>query len=698
MLFSSYRSYSFIRGQNAPIDSNTLAERASRRLKAVEFQNAIKEQLKEREKSKRMEAEKRAMEERVQEERIHKQMAIEQERVAEEQRKQLEKIELERKRSQMMVDAIEKAKQAAQMEKARKKQNVVLNSTEEENRPPQTAHSLLENAVDDLIVLNHKDDGSDASILHENSVVDDKSLPATPVPAATTPSSTIDDGEKILIGSPIRMRKKAVQKQQVEEADADAKASSEPAKEAHGKGNDLEGIALVLQGIPPIVPMLNNDLATLNQNLSTMNNLQIAVMLAHQMHYFNPLAMNTMTPPALADRYTRSPPTTPQSFSVGAQSNLIPSPCNSYAERYPLASPDTAMADANSVVKQICKICDKKCKESGTPSSHEDSVSSATHDREFSHNSTRTRRDTGTETIDSDVSPPSTAPSKVDDDSSIRSLPSTPMSTSTVDAQTQTDGKADQLTCCCQQNHQCHHHHIYVKEFPGSCSPFHTKSGREKIQAIAMDIVANQKKQLLLGEHAVTAAMICTKPASNQLRIEAKEHKEPVKMRDRPKWGVNRPLNQYVKASERDPIYQRNRRKKYRKYASDEIDANTEMTRSLSPSTISTSTATANDTPMKRKPIDRISRNICTEILPIKTDVNGRVYLNFDEMSTTLSEDEVRKKLHSQHSNIERIMRRRRTSDDLLRDAMSADDANGNKVGRDCRSGRNNADVDLESA
>lgn len=194
------RSYSFIRGQNAPIDPNTLAERTTKRLKAIEFQNAIKEQLRERETIKRLEHERILLEERRQEDRVRKQMEAEQIRVEAEQRKHQDKIETEIKKQMAMKIAIEKARQEAELEKARRRRESHLN---------------LEN-----VATNECNDESNVSI----DVPKCEDAPESDnenghIGAIETPSPTMDiderhddDGEKILIGTPIKMKKKTIAK------------------------------------------------------------------------------------------------------------------------------------------------------------------------------------------------------------------------------------------------------------------------------------------------------------------------------------------------------------------------------------------------------------------------------------------------------------------------------------------------------
>lgn len=194
------RSYSFIRGQNAPIDANTLAERTTKRMKALEFQNAIKEQLKEREAIKRLEHERILLEERRQEDRVRKQMEAEQLRVEAEQRKQQDKIDSEIKKQKAMKMAIEKARQEAEIEKARRRRESHLN---------------IESAA------NERNDESNASFdapeygdavesIFENGRTAIEA--GTPSPTLHLGERVIDEGEKILIGTPIKMRKKTIAK------------------------------------------------------------------------------------------------------------------------------------------------------------------------------------------------------------------------------------------------------------------------------------------------------------------------------------------------------------------------------------------------------------------------------------------------------------------------------------------------------
>lgn len=177
-----------------------MAERTSKRLKALEFQNAIKEQLKEREAIRRLEQERILLEERRQEDRVRKQMEAEQLRVEAEQRRQQDKIESELKKQQAMKQAIEKARQEAELEKARRRREMHLNF--------ESTATERNDVNDESIDVPKRADTPE--VANENGRFD----------AVGTPSPTMDiggerlfdDGEKILIGTPIKMRKKTIAK------------------------------------------------------------------------------------------------------------------------------------------------------------------------------------------------------------------------------------------------------------------------------------------------------------------------------------------------------------------------------------------------------------------------------------------------------------------------------------------------------
>ncbi|XP_073968573.1 uncharacterized protein isoform X2 [Rhodnius prolixus] len=122
---------SYLRGQNTPIDPHSLAEREKKRQKALEQQNAIKQQLEEKERKKREEQERRLREERIEEERLRRHQELEIQRLEEEQRRAKEKEEKEERIAKAMREAIELAERTAREEKAKARRKHIS-----ERRPP----------------------------------------------------------------------------------------------------------------------------------------------------------------------------------------------------------------------------------------------------------------------------------------------------------------------------------------------------------------------------------------------------------------------------------------------------------------------------------------------------------------------------------------------------------------------------------
>lgn len=429
---------------------------------------------------------------------------------------------------------------------------------------------------------------------------------------------------------------------------------------------DADGIALILQTLPPIVPILGkNDLLNLNQNLSNLNNIQLAVMLAHQVQQLN----TTMT----------QMPTFPkQSTDTDA----------------PVAS--DAVTEKEKCVR--CNICGKRQKMKSIENAPTEveitkkDVATATEDIDDADDA----NDAGIKHIDIGTETETEIAASVANDESF--LLTTADSTASLnsqsnDASTQTDDKTIHECCFQCRYHQCHHHHVVLNGL----------STKER------------------GDELKTAI---NKSPNEAKTIELKELKEIQRLEDRPKWGVNRPQMQYVKASERDPNYVRNRKKGHKKRLPrmnasggenganifDPRDVFNAVSRSNSPtpSTITNGTVTLSTSPKRdsqsklkraRATPSSSKRNVCTEILPIKTDMNGRVYLNFREASVVMSEDEIRQNLKNRCNRMERIINRGRTIDDTFVTRNGSDGSSGGNESEISRkSQRNRSDVEIESA
>lgn len=111
----------YLLGQNAPIEPTIKAEREYRRLKALELQAAIVQQLEDRERQKREEKERQIREEKEEEERFRKQQELERKRIEDERRISEEKQKREQKRAEALRLALERAEQLAKIDKENKK-------------------------------------------------------------------------------------------------------------------------------------------------------------------------------------------------------------------------------------------------------------------------------------------------------------------------------------------------------------------------------------------------------------------------------------------------------------------------------------------------------------------------------------------------------------------------------------------------
>lgn len=618
------RSYSFIRGQNVPIDASTLAERATKRMKALELQNAIKEQLEEREKIKRQELEQSLIEQRKHEDRVRQQMEAERLHAEEELRKQQEKVENEQKRQEMMRVAIEKAQQEAELEKRRRKRENLLKL---HDFPVEIYHQQQKSEADSPRQRKEPEENkvSDAQFnIHSNNLHTHRS----------------EDDEKILIGTPIKMRKKISSKtKKAVEPENTTTVTSKDSSTA----TDIDGIALVLQTLPPIVPVLSNDLLNLNQNISNLNNIQLAVMIAHQMQQLNSIAQNQSPEQTNINLQTvnhNSQHPEQKQHSVVSPRSKSPSSADRSTEQR--QSNDIKQNESqlycehcNIHCKNTANLADKSIKEN---TCHQVQIDAATLTSDFDDLHTDTRQiDIGTNTYKESTT--------LDEN------------TQFIDAATQTESKAE--TECCAK---CDHLHVITNELPIN-ELTEAKSTAEK----------NAVREYVMSTNSSVA-----RPKTNtEQKTDMKELKEPTRLEDRPKWGVNQPIVQYVKASERDPFYLRNKRRRSKKRVAEVPNSsdlhcnvspsNDSRSVSPSPSIITNSTITLSS-PRHKKDNDNqaFKRNICTEILPIKTDVNGRVYLNFREASVIMSEDDIKQNLRNRYKKLDRIMNRCQTSNAIL--------------------------------
>lgn len=211
-------------------------------------------------------------EERQHEENLRQQIESSEQRIEEEQRKIRDKLERDQRKQEMMRIAIEKARQEAEMERKKKRSACVSTDYESDYQNERMP------------------------VEQENKDVETESTPRSPIVSKSDTDEGADDGEKILIGTPIKMRKKTLNKTYKIPVSAKREVSVQSEKEQVTTATDtnVDGIALVLQTLPPIMPILSNDIINLNQNINNLNtsNIQLAVMLAHQMQQLTSIAQN----------------------------------------------------------------------------------------------------------------------------------------------------------------------------------------------------------------------------------------------------------------------------------------------------------------------------------------------------------------------------------------------------------------------
>lgn len=534
----------------------------------MELQEAIKEQLKERERQKKWEKERRLREERLEEERMMRQMEMERARFEYEQRLQQEKLEKERKKHEMMRRAIVKAEMDAKVEKDRRKHKVFHR---EPSPPP--AREKEEAPGDEE---------------ERKEVVQEETLSAE---------------EKVLIGTPIKLKKQMSSPEEVkgveEKPEQVQKEVPEKPVIEKNRPTDIDGIALVLQTMTPVVPLpIASDLLGLN---ATVNNLQLALLLAAQQQRQG--AQDGLGVPekiSMRESHNRE-----CSYCCKIHGNPPISPAPTSTEEVP--KEDSASEDLTLAVTEappnlqrdgtFTKEKESQVKIDVATSTTDDSASSG-------------EESSGEKTL---------TPRKYRTDSS-----------SSVDVAVQTEITPKMCNLCC-------HHKLYLQEI-STVTTSVTQTSKNK--------VLGERKSPPEEENASTGRNVenetITTTTTTKTMIRSKPGKTK-KAEPRPKWGVNRPLMQYIKASERDPFCLRQRRKKYQQ-------------RSFV---------------VKPEESPKNHRNVCTEILPIKTDSNGRIFLNFNEASLVMKEDPV---MQNATKIRERIMDKR--GEDCASDKDSKDFSN----------------------
>lgn len=597
----SIDSFSFVRGQNAPVDPSVLAAREMKRKKALELQDAIKQQLEEREMIKKFERERQLMEERIEEQRLIKQLQDEQERLDLEQQLQRTRQENELKKQELMRKAIEKAAFEAKLEKDKRRSRPSLRS------PSPSVQINYETTSQEQDKNSHRQFSLDekSGIKAESNCDQEKDI----------------DGEKILIGTPIKMKKKHLKHirkhnqnltETTEESTEDETASpltvnTKKKVENNKDATDIDGISLQVQSLIPVVPMPfgNNFFGITPQG--NFSNVQL-LMIAQP----NTMLTTQPNPFAMYQNYsiTNVNQLSPQQSEISQASIMTkegtPTPTNGEECRPDTSSTVNNQRTVNS--ESYCNLCNKYhvCGRSAqylqtnnkreTPCKETPQVP---HDGTFTKEilPCDTKLDVATSTnddlqsIDTVVEYQLRTPIKGYGQNEYNRN-----STTEIGVQTELD--------CEYCQHKFSHEHNRARIMSQSSSTINHKNERQNY----------------LYEHGRSEEEMTMTTTTTTI---VKKEKKFDSIQDRPKWGVRIPTVQYLKASEKDPFYQRNRRRRYMK-----------TSKSLDHSKVdeSSSSEAPPRTPSSQHSVHRnkkgyyTSRNICTELLPIKTDGNGKVY------------------------------------------------------------------------
>ncbi|XP_053956422.1 general transcriptional corepressor trfA [Anastrepha ludens] len=686
---------SYIRGQNAPVDPVTMAERIDKRRKAAEYHNAIKQQLHEREMQRKWEIERHKQEEMLEDERLRRQAQLEQERLEWERRQQMEREQVQQKKQQVMLDAIAKAEEAAKQEKQRKrKQRVPALEQEQEKheQPIQLAVGnkvALETEAKETLAKSNTRKMIKRSVL-ANQVVDKSELTKQfevggktekphkvqtirlqsieePAEQSTTPppdveeamkiqnrvaqtnakneqmsreAEEVEEEEKVLIGTPINMRRN-VKKKTVHAADV-----KKESKKQQIYGDAEENVAVIMQPATLIPLPVTSDIFGLQ---NAIGNLQIATYWMQQQLKPNTAASTMDFSKTTGDGTQRT--NTSISTEDGYQMESVVEDEGKGVVEVGL-QPVVEKQDTDGIVHNDGKVEPTKkelalipIEAAGTVDASKLAINQqAQQDVEtqtelplncdlclFHDNFYKVllKREVSTTTT-TQTSKSKSKPAKEADKDQEMTTTTTTTTTTTFKAKAKDKDKDKE------------------KEKDKD-----KDKDRDKDKDKERDRTKRSQKDG--GLHNTNVA-ISTHNNNNH------------KVDDRPKWGVNRPVVQYVKASERDPFYLRNKKKHnnnqhVKPSRSQSVDARLD---NAIADTEDGGELRGADSACEDEGTSNVeegfllkARNVCTEILPIKTDEKGRIFLNFHEASAIMNEDEIKDKLRQRYFNFGRILPRR---------------------------------------
>lgn len=672
---------SYLRGQNVPIDPYILAEREAKRRKAQELQQAIKEQLEERENLKKIERERKWQQDKMEEERFARQVDIEKQRLEKEQRLQNEKQENQRKKEETMKQALERAALEAQRERERKRKEKVLalQSSLDETISIQKIgerteiyiegcqKSMSSSSQAEIIkeVKNEKDIDSTIVINEQNSTTPIKKSRNTVARSDSNEDNEKeekevneeeDDGEEILIGTPIKLKKKNLEnfRRKFNQRHADEQKTSDEElstpktiKSIDSNGNeenltktataktisDLEGIAIVLQTMPimpTFVPLTNemfgfNNLAFLMtaQNRLNSPNVMLPIIsrdistpssvtgdkldlsqyiLPHQQQQSSNPSTITLQIQQVdsnnnnyksVDDKIKSIPLTPMELKK-LESEIITESMRRENEAI-FAAQQVAHETfkATAALPTTPPVKDTNVEEKSLP------TPTVPHDGTF----TKEEKQMDAFTLSEDRYLVKENEVKILTPQKYRSTPKLENNARTVSTQTESF-----LFCeYCSFKHHAHHHH--------RCSHSTIDDGNTTTASLSNSTTQQKLQQ----------------QENNPVKPKEKKQQQ---QEDRPQWNVRKPPIKYLKASERDPFYGKNRKKRYLKKAASESDRNDDSCGYKECPLLQRSPLLSRRCNKQQQSREQ---ELCSNLLPIKTDRFGRICLA-DEQNFIMNE------------------------------------------------------------
>lgn len=627
---------SFLRGQNIPLDPLDLAERESKRRKAMELQNAIKEQLLERENIKKIAKEKQWQQEKLEEERLAKQMELERRRLELDRLLQNEKLQNERMRQEAMRVALEKAAFEAQFDRERKKRERALTNSLDETISIQKVGEKTE-----IIIEGFQKSSSQKHETIDFNKSSIETMSQIKVQQQQQYEDEEDDGETMLIGTPIKLKKKNLdnyrkklftkRQQQANESKSTSdedmsslKCNSLITDSCSGKIitnqmpqktlSDLDGIALVLQTMPmvPFIP-LSNDVLAINQ--FNFNNL--ALLMASHQNRLN--AQNTMFP------FTASPDEKLDFSKLSARQANKTSTANFSAHQFQqTAQKSPYIVTDERPIRSAPMTPDQQLFHSERDCNLESAVNqlNISMTNKITSINESARNDYVLDTLDKLIQAP------------VEQQIKTPLQDSVIHVGTQ-----DAFTSTINENG-------IIEEPPQQeikiLTPKKYRDVKQPLNSITIG-TQTESSSFLYCEYCFfqqhqhhhqqhisntnySEEIELTSSLSNQ---EANKPKDKNKIEDRPRWGSRVPPIKYVKASDKDPFYasMKNRKKRYiKKSDKDTYEEGVCNHKDCPLVSIKTSVPLLN-----KRFIKANNKNFSSDMLPIKTDKNGRVYLLHEE-------------------------------------------------------------------